>query len=183
MDSSRHSLDSTYLILGGARSGKSRYAEELAIKSGREVVYIATTKVLDDEIAQRVAKHKNDRPAEWRTIEEPLGLTSCIEKWASPERVVLVDCLTMWLTNLLSDTNKSLLKIELDQLLARIPDIPGTIIFVSNEVSMGIVPMGELTRQFVDEAGYLHQRLARCVDNVILMVAGLPHHLKSETKI
>ena len=183
MDSSRHSLDSTYLILGGARSGKSRYAEELAIKLDKEVVYIATTKVLDDEIAQRVSRHKNDRPAEWITIEEPLSLANCLEKWASSNRIVLVDCLTMWLTNLLSDANKSLLSVERDRLLARLPYFPGTIIFVSNEVSMGIIPMGEITRQFVDEAGCIHQRLAKCVDNVILMVAGLPHHLKSETKI
>lgn len=175
----QHSLRSSYLILGGARSGKSHYAENLAIESAREVVYIATTNVMDDEIAQRVERHKQDRPTEWTTVEEPLALARSLGKWASPARVVLVDCLTMWLTNLLSHTDKSLLNNERDQLLTCLPDIPGTVIFVSNEVSMGVVPMGELTRQFVDEAGRLHQRLAERVDKVTLMVAGLPHHLKS----
>jgi len=176
---SQYTIRSSYLILGGARSGKSHYAEKLAIESGKEVVYIATTNVMDDEIAQRVARHKQDRPTEWATVEEPLGLAKSLENWASPERVVLVDCLTMWLTNLLSDTDKSLLNNEQDQLLTCLQDISGTIIFVSNEVSMGVIPMGELTRQFVDEVGRLHQRLAERVDNVTLMVAGLPHHLKS----
>ena len=176
---SQQSLRSSYLILGGARSGKSQYAEKLAIESGREIIYIATTIVMDDEIARRVARHKQDRPTKWTTVEEPLGLAKSLEKWASLERVVLVDCLTMWLTNLLSDTDKSLLNNERDQLLTCLTDIPGTIIFVSNEVSMGVIPMGELTRQFVDEAGHLHQQLAERVDNVTLMVAGLPHHLKS----
>lgn len=178
MVSSQYPLCSSYLILGGARSGKSHYAEKLAIESGREVVYIATANVLDNEIAQRVARHKQDRPTAWKTVEEPLDLAKSLERWASPERVVLVDCLTMWLANLLSATDKSLLNNEQNQLLTRLPDTPGTIIFVSNEVSMGVIPMGELTRQFVDEAGRLHQRLAECVDNVTLMVAGLPHHLK-----
>ncbi len=175
----QHLLRSSYLILGGARSGKSHYAENLAIESAREVVYIATTKVMDDEIAQRVERHKQDRPTEWTTVEEPLALARSLGKWASPARVVLVDCLTMWLTNLLSHTDKSLLNNERDQLLTCLPDIPGTVIFVSNEVSMGVIPMGELTRQFVDEAGRLHQRLAERVDTVTLMVAGLPHQLKS----
>jgi len=175
----QHLLRSSYLILGGARSGKSHYAENLAIESAREVVYIATTKVMDDEIAQRVERHKQDRPTEWTTVEEPLALARSLGKWASPARVVLVDCLTMWLTNLLSHTDKSLLNNERDQLLTCLPDIPGTVIFVSNEVSMGVIPMGELTRQFVDEAGPLHQRLAERVDTVTLMVAGLPHQLKS----
>jgi len=179
MVSSQHSLQSSYLVLGGARSGKSHYAEKLALESDKEVVYIATTIIMDDEIAQRVSRHKKERPAEWITVEEPLGLARNLEKWASPERIVLVDCLTMWLTNLLSDNDKSLLNNERDQLLACLPDLPGTIIFVSNEVSMGVIPKGELTRQFIDEAGCLHQRLAERVDNVTLMVAGLPHHLKS----
>ncbi len=179
MVSSQHSLRSSYLILGGARSGKSHYAEKLALESGKDVVYIATTIIMDDEIAQRVSRHKKDRPAGWVTVEEPLSLVTSLEKWASPERVVLIDCLTMWLTNLLSDTDKSLLNNEQDQLLTCLRDLPGTIIFVSNEVSMGVIPMGALTRQFVDEAGRLHQRLAERVDNVTLLVAGLPHHLKS----
>lgn len=180
MNLSRDSLNHTHLVLGGARSGKSHYAEKLAIDSGQEVVYIATTRILDNEVARRVEKHKSDRPGAWKTIEEPLRLANSLEKWASSERVILVDCLTMWLTNLLSDANKSLLQKERDQLLARIPDLCGTIIFVSNEVGMGIIPMGELTRQFVDEMGYLHQRLAESVDHVTLMVAGLPHQIKSQ---
>ncbi len=170
---------STSLILGGARSGKSHYAEKLAIESGKEVVYIATAKVLDEEMVQRVSRHKTDRPTEWETIEEPLALADSLQHWASPDRVILVDCLTMWLTNLLSDSDKSLLQNELDQLLSCLPELPGTLIFVSNEVGMGIIPMGELTRVFVDEAGRLHQQLAQLVDNVVLMVAGLPHIIKA----
>lgn len=187
------------LILGGARSGKSGYAEKLAIKSGKALIYIATARALDSEVQQRVARHKKDRSGiGWKTIEEPLALASCLKKWAKPDTTILVDCLTMWMTNLLSDveSNKQAhpptftssksggvclarLHKEVEALLACINTLPCDVIFVSNEVSMGIIPMGELTRLYVDEAGRLHQQLAQQVGNVILMVAGLPLKIKT----
>ena len=187
---------SHHLILGGARSGKSGYAEKLAKAATQEdhrqnhkqshkqghknVIYIATAKVMDDEIAQRVARHKQDRPSHWTTIEEPLFLADTLQKHASSKHIILVDCLTMWLMNLLSEDNPELLHNEQQKLLEIITDLSGQIILVSNEVGMGIIPMGELTRKYVDEAGRLHQALAQKVDQVTLMVAGLPHQLKPQ---
>ncbi len=182
MTSSSFSVSHTF-ILGGARSGKSGYAEKLAINSGKERIYIATAKALDDEMKQRVLRHKKDRASSaWITIEEPLALAKCLQQWASPERVILVDCLTMWLTNLLSE-DSAVLKAEVEALLAGLDSLQGDVIFVSNEVGMGIIPMGELTRLFVDETGRLHQQLAQRVDNVMLMVAGLPHKIKTNGEL
>jgi len=166
------------LILGGARSGKSRYAETLAKESNKEVIYLATAKVLDNEISERVKQHRLDRPQYWQTIEEPIKLADTLRQWSSTERVILVDCLTMWVNNLLAENKPELMRKELDKLTSQLADFAGTIIFVSNEVGMGIIPMGELSRQFVDETGRLHQRLAQQAEQVILMVAGLPHQIK-----
>lgn len=166
------------LILGGARSGKSRYAETLAQQSGREVIYIATATAQDAEMQSRIAHHQASRPAHWQTIEEPLALATCLQQHAAPERLLLVDCLTLWLTNLLCAEDASRLQQETTQLLQRLPELPGDIIFVSNEVGLGIIPLGELTRRYVDEAGRLHQQLAAQMQRVVFMVAGLPHLLK-----
>ena len=180
MSSIEKSLTSSALILGGARSGKSRYAEELAIESGKDVIYIATAKVLDNEMKERVRHHKNDRPAHWTTVEEPLLLANMLEDYASPNRIILVDCLTMWLTNLLTENDDALLETQVKQLHTSLAKLSGDVIFVSNEVGMGIIPLGELTRKFVDEAGRLHQQLAQQVNIVTLMVAGLPHIIKTD---
>jgi len=166
------------LILGGARSGKSRYAEELAIQSKKQVIYIATAKVLDKEMEERVSHHKNDRPAHWNTIEEPVFLADAIKKQDAPDTIILVDCLTMWLMNLLTEDDESLIKNQQKMLFSHLDALSSDIIFVSNEVGTGIVPMGELTRKFVDEAGRLHQQLAKQVNAVTLMVAGLPQKIK-----
>lgn len=166
------------LILGGARSGKSRYAETLAQQSGREVIYIATATAQDAEMQSRIAHHQASRPAHWQTIEEPLALATCLQQHAAPERLLLVDCLTLWLTNLLCAEDASRLQQETTQLLQRLPELPGDIIFVSNEVGLGVIPLGELTRRYVDEAGRLHQQLAAQMQRVVFMVAGLPHLLK-----
>jgi len=175
------------LILGGARSGKSGYAENIAIESGKTLIYIATAKALDEETQQRVAHHKKHRSGlGWKTIEEPLALAACLKKWAKPDSIILVDCLTMWITNLLSENEineEARLYKEIEALLACINTLPCDVIFVSNEVSMGIIPMGVLTRKYVDEAGRLHQQLAQKVDNVTLMVAGLPHKIKSNGEL
>lgn len=171
-------LSSTYLILGGARSGKSHYAEKLAQDSKREVTYIATAKILDDEIQERVSHHQDNRPAEWQTIEEPIALAKILKDNAHKDRILIVDCLTMWITNLLSHDDQTLLDKEVEALSDCISELPGQIIFVSNEIGMGIIPMGELTRRYVDEAGRLHQQLAQQVNHVVLMVAGLPSIIK-----
>jgi len=180
MPPSTDSSQQTHLILGGARSGKSRYAENLAKKSGKEVIYIATAKIFDDEIKKRVERHQQDRQKAWKTIEEPLYLADALSKWSLPENILLVDCLTMWVTNLLSNNDETQLRTEVEKLVDHVQNLPGTILFVSNEVGMGIIPMGELTRRYVDEAGRLHQQLAQRVDNVTLMVAGLPLTVKPQ---
>ena len=166
------------LILGGARSGKSRLAEKLASESGCAVTYIATSQPLDGEMNERVRHHRERRPAHWSLIEEPLELARVLRENARADTCLLVDCLTLWLTNLLMLENPQRLTLERDALLACLADLPGEVIFVSNETGMGVVPLGELTRRYVDEAGWLHQALAERCQRVVLTVAGLPLTLK-----
>ncbi|WP_433736533.1 bifunctional adenosylcobinamide kinase/adenosylcobinamide-phosphate guanylyltransferase [Pseudomonas putida] len=166
------------LILGGARSGKSRLAEKLATDSQLQVTYIATSQPLDGEMNDRVAHHRARRPAEWALIEEPLELARVLHENARVDHCLLVDCLTLWLTNLLMLEDNERLSTERDALLECLASLPGEIIFVSNETGMGVVPLGELTRRFVDEAGWLHQALAERCQRVVLTVAGLPLTLK-----
>ncbi len=168
------------LILGGVRSGKSRLAEQHALASGLEVFYIATATMGDDEMRQRIAHHRQQRPSTWQLIEEPLKLTTVLQQHAAEDRCLLVDCLTLWLTNLLLSDEELMLARERDALIEQLPDLPGHIILVSNETGMGIVPEAELARRFGDEAGRLHQNLAKISDRVILTVAGLPHVLKGK---
>lgn len=166
------------LILGGARSGKSRLAEQRAQASGLAVTYIATSEPLDGEMNARVRLHRERRPPEWALIEEPLALAHVLRDNAAPERCLLVDCLTLWMTNLLMLDDAERLAAERDALLACLPSLPGEIILVSNETGLGVVPMGELTRRYVDEAGLLHQAVAERCQRVVLSVAGLPLILK-----
>ncbi|GAB3378636.1 bifunctional adenosylcobinamide kinase/adenosylcobinamide-phosphate guanylyltransferase [Lysobacter fragariae] len=166
------------LILGGARSGKSALAERLAAASGRDVVYIATAQARDGEMARRIAHHRAQRPAHWACVEEPLALADVLRLQASEGRCLLVDCLTLWLSNLLGDADPDRLARERDALLGTLPALPGKIVLVGNEVGLGIVPMGEVTRRFVDEAGRLHQALGAQCTNVIFTAAGLPLVLK-----
>jgi adenosylcobinamide kinase/adenosylcobinamide-phosphate guanylyltransferase len=166
------------LILGGARSGKSRLAEKLATDSGLSVTYIATSQPLDGEMNARIAHHRERRPAEWGLIEEPIELARVLKENASPNHCLLVDCLTLWLTNLLMLEDPDRLNDEREALLQTLATLPGEIIFVSNETGMGVVPLGELTRRYVDEAGWLHQALAERCQRVVLTVAGLPLTLK-----
>lgn len=169
------------LILGGARSGKSRLAETLATSSGLNVTYIATSEPKDAELDARVRLHQARRPAHWALVEEPLALAGALASHAAPGRCLLVDCLTLWLTNLLMLDSPERLAAERDALLAGLAKLPGEIILVSNETGMGIVPLGELTRRYVDEAGWLHQAIAERCDQVVLTVAGLPLTLKGPT--
>lgn len=167
------------LILGGVRSGKSRLAEQAALDSGLAVTYIATALSGDAEMQQRIEKHSQRRPDNWVVVEAPYALAGCLKQHAATERCLLVDCLTSWLTNLLCAEDEAQFEKELKTLLDVLPTLPGQIILVSNETSMGIVPMGELTRRFCDEAGLLHQAIARQCDRVVLSVAGLPHVIKN----
>ncbi|ORL60181.1 bifunctional adenosylcobinamide kinase/adenosylcobinamide-phosphate guanylyltransferase [Pseudomonas putida] len=166
------------LILGGARSGKSRLAEQLAVASGLPVTYIATSQPLDGEMSERVQLHRQRRPSEWGLVEEPLALASVLRAQADTERCLLVDCLTLWLTNLLMLEDDQRLAHERDALLDCLQTLPGTLILVSNETGLGVVPMGELTRRYVDLAGWLHQAVAERCERVVLTVAGLPLMLK-----
>lgn len=166
------------LILGGARSGKSALAEKLADDSGREVVYIATAQAGDEEMAARIAHHRARRPAQWLCVEEPLNLAAVLREQARTDRCLLVDCLTLWLSNLLGDADAGRFAHERALLLDVLPHLPGDVLMVSNEVGLGIVPMGELTRRFVDEAGRLHQSIATVSERVLFVAAGLPLALK-----
>lgn len=168
------------LILGGARSGKSRLAERLAAESGLEVVYVATSQPLDGEMNSRIRSHRDRRPVEWGLVEEPLALARVLEDQALPGRCLLVDCLTLWLTNLLMLDDEAHLDRECDALLASLKTLPGRVILVSNETGLGVVPMGELTRRYVDTAGLLHQAVAERCERVVFTVAGLPMILKGD---
>jgi adenosylcobinamide kinase/adenosylcobinamide-phosphate guanylyltransferase len=166
------------LILGGARSGKSALAERIASESEREVVYVATAQAGDAEMAARIAHHRDRRPAQWSSVEEPLALAKVLRDHARGDRCLLVDCLTLWLSNLLGHDDTTRFARERDALLDALPTLPGGILLVSNEVGLGVVPMGELTRRFVDEAGRLHQQVAQRCERVLFVAAGLPLTLK-----
>ncbi len=166
------------LILGGVRSGKSRLAEQRARASARQVVYVATAiNVGDVEMDARIRQHRARRPPEWITIEEPFALGSVLLANASPERCLLVECLTLWLTNLLC-VKPARLDEERRSLCAAVAELSGTLILVANETGLGVVPLGELSRRFLDASGGLHQTLAALCDRVTLTVAGLPLELK-----
>lgn len=173
-------MTTSTLILGGARSGKTRYAETLAQASGLAVTVVATATAQDEEMRTRIARHRAERPVHWHTVEEPLHLAACLRSHAAVDRCLIVDCLTLWLSNLLTADDAALLARERDALLDALPALPGVLILVSNETGLGIVPLGELTRRYVDEAGRLHQALAARCARVVLTVAGLPLTLKGE---
>ena len=164
------------LIIGGARSGKSSLAERRAAESGLAVAYIATATIGDGEMAQRIAHHRERRPAHWRTVEEPLHLADALRSEAAPGRLLLVDCLTLWLSNLLLGPG---LEPERRRLLEALGDLPGRVIMVSNEVGWGVVPANELARRCAGEQGRLNQAVAALCDRVTLVVAGLPLELKA----
>jgi adenosylcobinamide kinase/adenosylcobinamide-phosphate guanylyltransferase len=164
------------LVLGGARSGKSQHAERLASASGLAPVYLATGQALDDEMARRIALHRTRRGPAWRTVEEPVDLVETLQHECTPECIVLVDCLTLWLTNLMVALRP--VDAECGRLLETLPSLNGPLILVSNEVGQGIVPDNAMARAFVDHAGWLHQGIAEQADAVVFMTAGLPHHLK-----
>jgi adenosylcobinamide kinase/adenosylcobinamide-phosphate guanylyltransferase len=177
------------LVFGGARSGKSAWAERLAQESGKEVVYIATAHAGDAEMQARIAHHRARRDTAWRTVEEGLQLGAAIDRWSAPGRLVLVDCLTIWLSNLLfaearefpevgAVTPPEVFHRERAALLGALEQAKGDVVLVSNEVGMGIVPQGAVSRWFVDEAGRLNQEVAARCERVVFVAAGLPLMLK-----
>lgn len=166
------------LILGGARSGKSSYAEQFAAKSA-PVIYIATATADDDAMKCRIAHHQQSRPGNWPTVEVPFYLAQSVRDQFKTAPTLLIDCMTLWLSNWLCKKNMGGWQAERDSFLDTIRDYPGEVIIVSNEVGSGIVPLGELTREFVDHAGWLNQALAKVADEVTLVVAGCPLQLKS----
>lgn len=163
-----------HLVIGGARSGKSRHAEQWATDSGLAVIYIATGEARDAEMTARIAHHRAHRPAAWRTVEEPLRLADALAREAARDTCLLVDCLTLWLSNVMLAERDE----EIDRLLAVLPKLPGQLLLVSNETGWGIVPENALARRFRDAQGWLNQRIARIADNVTLVAAGLPLVLK-----
>lgn len=168
------------LILGGARSGKSRLAEQTAIDRQLAVTYVATAQALDFEMQSRITHHQNQRPSHWSLVEEPLYLAKILQKIDQPNQIILVDCLTLWLTNLLLSEDQNVQPFECEQLLKVLPTLQSEIILVSNETGLGVVPLGEISRRFVDEAGRLHQALGQIADKVVFCVAGFPMILKGE---
>jgi adenosylcobinamide kinase/adenosylcobinamide-phosphate guanylyltransferase len=176
----------TELIIGGARSGKSRHAEEQARAAedkGMRIVYIATAYAGDEEMARRIIHHRAARPAHWLTREEPRHLARRLRQEAAPDACLLVDCLTLWLANLVfaqqdAMAENPLLQAETQALVETLPQLPGRILLVSNEIGWGVVPADLLSRRFTDEQGRLNQRVAAVCDKVTLVAAGLPLALK-----
>ncbi|MEG2434261.1 MAG: bifunctional adenosylcobinamide kinase/adenosylcobinamide-phosphate guanylyltransferase [Acinetobacter sp.] len=168
------------LILGGARSGKSRLAEQIAQQLAQPVVYVATAQALDAEMQERIQHHQQQRPEDWELCEEPIYLAEQLVKLDRPNQTILVDCLTLWMSNLLVQTDSNLQVQECQKLLEVVANLQSELILVSNETGLGVVPMGQISRRFVDETGRLHQQLGQIAEKVVFCVAGFPMILKGE---
>jgi adenosylcobinamide kinase / adenosylcobinamide-phosphate guanylyltransferase len=164
------------LVLGGARSGKSRTALQLAEQASSKRIYVATAQAFDEEMRERIALHCLERDHSWQTVDAPLELSQAIQAQTHPARAVLVDCLTLWLSNIVLAERD--LSIETDQLIGAVRGAQGPLILVSNEVGQGIVPSTPLGRSFRDEQGRLNQRIAESCDAVVFVAAGCPILLK-----
>jgi adenosylcobinamide kinase/adenosylcobinamide-phosphate guanylyltransferase len=167
---------SSLLVLGGARSGKSRYAQMRAEALDLKPIYIASAQAFDDEMQDRIARHRADRDARWDTIEAPIDLARAISVYSTSDTVLLIDCLTLWTANLILGDHD--IPAATDALTRSIEHAKGPLILVANEVGYGIVPDNALARRFRDEAGIINQRVAAVVDEVQLIAAGLPLTLK-----
>ncbi len=171
------------LLLGGVKSGKSKLAESMAIESGEAVTLIVTACAKDAEMQARIEHHKRSRPAYWQVIEEPLSLADALLQPLQSDNYIIIDCLTMWVTNLLLHKDNNIFVKETSAFIDIVSRTSRSVTMISNETSMGIIPMGELTRRFCDETGLLHQTLASECDNVILTIAGLPMALKGSVHV
>lgn len=172
-----------HVVIGGARSGKSRFAESLAKQSKKQVVYVATATAGDDEMYQRIVQHQQDRPKIWQLIEEPLNLADVVRANNSSSQVLIIECITLWLSNWLCTYDKNLFLQEKADFLDAVSQSQSELVIVSNEVGSGIVPLGEMSRQFADQAGWMNQSLAEVAHQVTLVVAGCPLKLKSNSTL
>ena len=170
-------------VIGGCRSGKSSFALDYANKHFRKKVFLATSQALDDEMKERILRHREARGPDWKTIEEPTKITETLTSVKADYEVVLIDCLTLWVSNLLMDgeTEDKILS-RAEALVESMQKIPQSIIVVSNEVGAGIVPENKIARIFRDIAGIVNQRVATCSDTVVLTVAGLSHVIKGKLR-
>lgn len=166
------------LITGGARSGKSRYAETRAAQLGKRCLYLATAESKDQEMAQRIAMHRERRGDRWITVEEPLDLAPVLAGRSGQIDCALVDCLTLWLSNLLLARDAAYAEMKVDELIRILPGLDFHVLLVTNEVGWSIVPDNPLARQFRDLSGWANQRLAAIASEVVLTVAGLPMPIK-----
>jgi adenosylcobinamide kinase/adenosylcobinamide-phosphate guanylyltransferase len=172
----RQELGDVTLILGGARSGKSRLGETIISGNGQSAIYIATAQAHDDEMRQRIALHQSRRGDNWRTVESPLELSLELSRLLPEGLPVLVDCLTLWLSNImLADRD---IEAEVDNLSNCVGEVPATLVLVSNETGLGIVPDNALARRFRDASGLMNQKIAAAADNVLFVAAGLPLVMK-----
>lgn len=173
------------LVLGGVRSGKSAIAEQLAMDSGLRVIYVATSQIdsNDQAMQDRVKRHTLRRPNEWQLVEEPLHLGDVIRRYQDSNTCILIDCLTLWVTNLLMLDDSGELERQKQHLLKALKESSLQVVMVSNESNMGVTPMGELSRRYCDEIGLLHQQVAASCDCVVFTVAGLPHVLKGDLSL
>jgi len=168
-------------VTGGCRSGKSRYALHYANQHFSEKLFMATCEALDEEMARRIENHKKVRGPEWQTIEEPVEIVSKINEYGADGKVILIDCLTLWLYNLLMRWDNDLrIMEETEKLIDSLKKSPTSSILVSNEVGMGIVPADPLSRRYRDLLGTMNQRIAEALDTVIFMVSGIPLFLKGK---
>lgn len=167
-----------HLVLGGARSGKTAYAEQTALLLGGVLHFVATAQAsADAEFQARIAQHQNSRSKQFQTHETPIHLAATLNLLNNPQQTVVVDCLTLWVTNCLL---AECWEVEYNNLLALLPNLQCRCLLVTNEVGLGVVPMGQLSRQFVDASGLLHQHIAACAEEVTYVMAGLPQTLKKQ---
>ncbi len=175
-------IDAVTFVLGGARSGKTRHGlslcDDLHAQHGMDPVYVATAQAFDTEMEDRIASHRDERGPAWRTVEAPIDLPAAIRRECGPGTCLLVDCLTLWLTNLMLAEAAFDCDAARAKLVAALGDATGPVVMISNEVGQGIVPENALARRFRDEAGRLNQAVAAAADRVVLVAAGLPLILK-----
>ena len=172
-----HEMGTRTLVLGGVRSGKSRFGEQLVLGSGLKPIYLATGRVTDEEMHERIAAHQQRRSSDWETVEEPLALTDALRQSSQKGRVILVDCLSFWVTNLMM-AKADVMK-ECAELKAFLSSSTTPIVLVSNETGLGILPENKMAREFGDLAGLVNQEIAAVCDTVYFVAAGLPITLKS----